>query len=211
MYKIVARFEQEKPFHTDISVAKFFEHKKSDCIIELSNLPSKKTLKEIVTNHYQQYNGKVFGKILFYELYNKNEILYKINTFGEIVENYRLIRMLIHNCRINAYLKQDLDLVFTYKELFFELYDNVYNLVEKYDPFGIAGYGGNEYEPEIRDIVRKLLNKKLSQKKIFNIIKNVFEDWFYPDENRNAIYNEIAKEIYDFYVKKVGENEWFVD
>ena len=74
------------------------------------------------------------------------------------------------------------------KDEFSKLVNIIKEIVNKYDPFGIAFVDEDEYLPEIIDIAVLSLFKK----DIYKIVKNTFESWFYDN---GFDYREMAKEI----------------
>ena len=98
--------------------------------------------------------------------------------------------------------------IYQFGETYLELYNVVLQSINKNDPFGIAFVSKDEYEPEIREIVIKTIGKKLSEKKIFFIVKKVFDKWFDKVED-NSKYKIVAKDIYRFYEERVKLDEWF--
>ena len=79
-----------------------------------------------------------------------------------------------------------------------ELYAIVQKAVNKFDPFDIASISPFEYDPEIKDIVTRLMNeenKDIDRKKLFQIIKDVFDHWFYEDAENVDRYEAIADAV----------------
>ena len=99
--------------------------------------------------------------------------------------------------------KLEMQMLFKYGDLYVEFYKYTKEIVNKFDPFGIAWVDEDEYEPEFRDLCIKLMQKRnLNKSQILKITKAVFEDWFYPKEENEELYKDMANELYDFYISK---------
>ncbi len=77
-----------------------------------------------------------------------------------------------------------------------KLYKDIYKIVNKYDPIGIAWYSDDEYKTEVIEICTRAY--VLSEKELAKHIYDVFRFWFTasitPHPN-SKIYKEMAKEI----------------
>ena len=90
MYLIRARFDKlsETPHGPLIGFGHKMSTSRKDREIKLKNFLSKKELKTKILEHYKKYNGEInfFGRIKYYEFYDNFTLLYKLDTFGNIVE-----------------------------------------------------------------------------------------------------------------------------
>ncbi len=215
MYLLKVRFD--KIYETPAGPLTAHGHKmsitKKDREIKFDNAISKKKLKEIIVEHYKKHNGKVefFGEIKYYEFYEDGILLYKLDTCGNIVANQKLVKLLLNfRCKNDKYIEEDLSYIYQFGERYLELYDTIFQSVNKNDPFGIAFVSQDEYKPEIREIVTKTIGKKLTKKKIFFIVKETFDKWFDKVDD-NSKYEAVAKDIYQFYEEKIKLDEWFAE
>lgn len=75
------------------------------------------------------------------------------------------------------------------------VYKIVYNVIEQYDPIGIAWCAEDEYKAEAIEIANRCI--VLSKEELFEYIKEVFEFWFGGNlaSDKDDIYKNIADEI----------------
>ena len=136
---------------------------KKDREIYFENLPSKEELKKIIQNHYKKYKGKIdyFGKIEYYEFYEDNNLLYKFDVLGNIVENEKFLDLMIKfyygHCsdKDKELLKIELKYFEQFEEDCIEFFNKIRDVINEVDPFGIA-YDDN-YTPGIKDLTIRLI------------------------------------------------------
>jgi len=76
-------------------------------------------------------------------------------------------------------------------------YDEIYKIVDKYDPVGISWASSDEYQPEVIEIANRAF--VLTEKELADYIYEVFKFWFpesiVPHPEHTDIYKKMAKEI----------------
>ena len=147
-------------------------------------MPPHQKLKKIIQN----YSKKFSGEIEYFELYKKDnkklELIFKLDSNGNIIQNSKLIKSVANFFKNRAYygrkkyFKEDLNCVLKHEEEYIRLFNIVENAVKKYDPFEIAHVDKNEYQEEIRDITKRLIGKQLTKKQIFFRLKVCLIDGF---------------------------------
>ena len=164
MYFLRARFSKrsEEPSYPLISYAGKMGVTKKHRIVEFEEKLSKEELQKEVCNHFEKYNGKVeyFGAIKYYEFYAGNanrggELLYTLNTNGEIIENHYFKQLISENFDIPL---KELELIEKYEDKYLELFDKLYSIL-------------NDKEAILSFVERK----NLTVKKIFLAIQKYFE------------------------------------
>mgnify|MGYP002393253384 FL=1 len=81
-------------------------------------------------------------------------------------------------------------------------FKDVYNIVAKYDPVGIAHCSDDEYKTEVTEICTRAYI--LTEKELAKHIYNVFRFWFTESvipHPKSKIYREMAKEIKALFPK----------
>jgi len=189
----------------------------NDRVIKFDTKPSLQELQSIVATHNKKYNGliKGYGEIKYYEFYKKDKIYYKFDTLGNFIENnhfLRLIEKFYFNKNSDSGKKiiiMELQFLQLYEDKFIKAYKKLYKIIQQIvnrtDPFDIAFVAEDEYEFEIKNIALVLLQKKnVNKKKVFKIVQNVFDEWFYRVKENDEKYWQIATVIIDY----LQENNW---
>jgi len=176
-----------------------------------NNLPSlleiQEATREYIDTPHEDMKG--YGDNRYYKLHHKDNLLGTLDKQGDFVENIEFMDYIIKFYLQNDSQKSknakklEMQMLLKYGDLYVEFYKYVKEIVNKFDPFGIAWVDENEYEPEFRDLCIKLMQKRnLDKSQILKITKAVFEDWFYVKEENEELYKNMANELYDFYISK---------
>ena len=208
-----ARFSKraEAPCYPLISHALKMSRTKSERIVQFSRKVSRDNLKEEVIKHFKTHQGSIeyIGNIKYYDLYKNGKLLYRLNTNGEIIQNDYFLDLIIKfyfgdkSKGLQDKILDELNCLREYEDDFIKLYKAIQNSVNKVDPQELLDYLPKEYyEPEYRDITLELVKRKnLNKKKIYLVVKKVFESYFGRDEKDNK-YWLIADRINAFLQKK---------
>ena len=208
-----ARFskEAEAPCYPLISHAVKMKKIEKDRIVKYPRKLSKDEVQEEVLKHFRTHQGyiKYMGAIKYYDLYENDKLLYRLNTKGEIIQNDYFLDLIVKfyfknkSKELQEKILEELKSLREYEDNFINLYKVVQNSVNKIDPYELSNYlsakeYAYEYEPEYRDITLKLIRRKnLNKKKIFLVVKKVFRYYFGEDE-KDQQYWFIAAEIVKF-------------
>lgn len=219
MYYLEARFDKsaETPQQSVYGWGLKVKETYNDRIIKFDTKPSLQELQSIVATHYKKYNGliKGYGEIKHYEFYKKDKVYYKFDTLGNFIENNHFLE-LIEKFYFNKnsdngkkIIIMELQFLQLYEGEFIKVHKKLYKTIQEVlnrtDPFDIAFVSEDEYEFEIKNIALVLLQKKnVNKKKVFKIVLNVFDEWFYKVEENDEKYWHIATVITDY----LRENNW---
>jgi len=216
-----ARFSKmnEAPSYPLISHAIKIKKTEEDRIITYPRKLSKDEVKEEVIKHFKAHQGNVryMGNIKYYDLCEDDKLLYRLNTNGEIIQNDYFLDLIVKfyfsnkSKELQKKIREELKLLREYEDNFIKLHKVIQDAVNKVDPYGLSKYLSeieykHEYEPEYRDITLELVKRRnLNKKKIFLVIKKVFEFYFGKDE-KDPQYWLIAAEIDKFYMNSRRKN-----
>lgn len=219
MYYLEARFDKsaETPQQSFYGWGLKVKETYNDRIIKFQTKPSLRELQTIIATHYKNHNGliKGYGEIRYYEFYKKDKTYYKFDTLGNFIENnhfLELIEKFYFNKNSGSSKKliiMELQFLQLYEGEFIKVYKKLYKIIQEVvnrtDPFDIAFVTEDEYESEIKNIALVLLQKKnINKKKVFKIVQNVFDEWFYKTKENDEKYWHIATVITDY----LRENNW---
>jgi len=135
-----------------------------------------------------EYNKFPRGRVV-YDIYENR---YDILVSKEIIENKKYRSMILKEFGIKENYQFTVDKYIQSSKKLEILFFKVNEIVREIDPFDISWVTFDEYYPEVNEIVSKLLEKKENE---FEIIKEVFDRWFFEDEIKIEKYKKIAEEI----------------
>jgi hypothetical protein len=139
-------------------------------------------IKREIKNHYEKNNGEIepFGKILYYEWYEDENLFYKFDINGNLIESTKFASP-------------------EFKEIYNKIFKIIKKAINEIDPFNLSWINKNIYNNEIKKLSKYIANEKFDQEEIFKAIKKVFDTpkFNYKKNENSSKYKEIAKKIHN--------------
>jgi uncharacterized protein YrzB (UPF0473 family) len=125
-------------------------------------------------------------------VYNILENIYEIFVSQNIIKNKKYQSMILKEFDIDKNYRFIIDTYIQSTKKAEILFFKINEIIRKIDPYNIAWVSFDEYYPEVNDITLKFLKEKKDE---FQIVKEVFDKWFFEDERKINAYKKIAQKL----------------